>query len=320
MNVSRVLRLIGYAWAVALLAACNGGPPAPNDNAAPFNPSTGARAATPFSTAFSGRAGIVRPDRRSSWISSEVSSDKKRKHAFLFVTDSTTDDVYIFRFPRLKLVGTLTGFDNPQGECTDTGGDVWITNGDTAQIFEYSHTGALKATLSDPVIDPDGCAWDPTTGNLAVMNLEGPSSAPGSVEIYTHASGMPTQYTNPSQAYYYFGSYDPTGNLYFDGRLPSGGFVLSELPRGGSSAHTFKITGGAIYFPGMVQSFSGNFLVIGDQHCNNTYSACIYTVSLSSGPPVGAITGRVNLYNYLGHNNLRHDRWLVLRQLHRRRR
>jgi hypothetical protein len=48
--------------------------------------------------------------------------------ALLYVTDARTHGVVIFTDPGGKLVGTLTGFTNPQGECVDAAGDVWIVD------------------------------------------------------------------------------------------------------------------------------------------------------------------------------------------------
>src|SRR5581483_3382361 len=62
--------------------------------------------------------GVVpfRPDRRKSWFSPDI---KAAKPPLLFVSDSGTGDVYIYKVPSLKVVGTVTGFFQPQGECSD---------------------------------------------------------------------------------------------------------------------------------------------------------------------------------------------------------
>lgn len=234
---------------------------------------------------------IVRPDRRHSWISPMW---KNRKTRLLFVSDYGSNDVYIFKLPQLVLLGTLTGFNGPQGECSDNAGHVWVTNTNSSQIFEYSHFGKLINTLTDPAGYPASCAWDQTTGNLAVTNFTGLGSTPGNVLVYTKASGTPAAYINPSQFYYYLAGYDPRGNLFFDGQDVSESFMLSELPKGSASAVTVTLSGGTIYWPGSVQwSSTSHYLSVGDQVCDNSETTCIYHVSVSGS--AGTITGKTTL-------------------------
>ena len=229
------------------------------------------------------------PDRGKSWISPELANTAS---PVLFVSDTGTADVYIYSLPALKLVGTVTGFSQPQGECSNNKGDVWVTDASGQTIYELSHSGALVNEWVDSSGYPVGCAWDSTTGNLAVMNIFGTGSASGAVLIFAHASGPPTSHANPSQFYYNFGGYDSNGNLFFDGRTPGGGFMLSELPKGANSAHTIKLTGGTIYFPGMVQwNATKKDLIVGDQSCDDQYASCLYAVTISgSVAKIGAKT------------------------------
>ncbi len=243
------------------------------------------------------KAGPSNPDHRKSW----VSPDLNRAGNLLFISDYSTDDVYIYKMPVLSLKGVLTDFDGPQGECSDNSGNVWITNTGSSQILKYSHAGTLLKTLNDPGEDPVGCAVDPKTGNLAVTNIGTPSEGPGEVLIFPNGSGNATAYTNPSQYYYLFAGYDTRGNLFEDGRsLSSGAFMLSELrQRRGSrrgSLETISLSGGTIYFPGMVQWYpAGGYLAVGDQQCGDQYTSCVYWVSISG--TAGTITGTTNLVN-----------------------
>jgi hypothetical protein len=41
----------------------------------------------------------------------------------------------------LRLVGTLTGFTNPQGDCVDKSNNVWIVDTEASQLIEYAHGG-----------------------------------------------------------------------------------------------------------------------------------------------------------------------------------
>lgn len=234
-------------------------------------------------------------DLRKSWISPSLASVKS---AVLFVSDSGSADVYIYDLQTLKKLAAITGFSQPQGECSDNKGNVWVTDTNVKTVYEISHHGKLENKLIISQGYPDGCAWDSTTGNLAVMLLFGESGASGAVLVYRKGSGSPTQYTNSKQYYYNFGSYHH-GDLFFDGRDASGNFVLSELAKTAKTAKTIPISGGTIYFPGMVEwDSSANDLIVGDQACGNTYSTCLYAVDIAA--KAGTITGTTSLQNYSG--------------------
>src|SRR5262249_32390826 len=139
----------------------------------------------------------VHADHHKSW----VSPDAARAPRLLFASDSGTNDVYIFTMPGLQLKGTLTGWNEPQGECADKSGNVWVTNTGSTQIVKLSRTGSVLSTLSDPSGYPVGCAINPTNGDLAVTDIFGFSGA-GGIELYTNASGSPTRISNPAQYEY----------------------------------------------------------------------------------------------------------------------
>lgn len=220
--------------------------------------------------------------------------DFKASKDWVFVSDPGTSEVYIYTLPELKLIEIVTGFTQPQGECADEKGDVWVTDGSGQTIYEVQHSGKIERHLSDTYGYPDGCAWNPKTGNLAVMNLLGVGSAPGAVLIYHHAAGTPNVYSNPNQFYYNFGSYDSAGNLFFDGRNANGKFVLSELSVNAGKAKSLFISGGKIYYPGLVQ-WSSNDLNVGDQNCGNQTVSCVYRLTVSKAG--GAIVGQIKLQN-----------------------
>ena len=91
-----------------------------------------------------------------------IAPDAKKKD-LLYISDRGTNDVYVYSYPRGKLNGTLTGFNDPDGECVDKTGDVFITNFLSSNIIEYAHGGTSPiATLSDPGYYPADCSVDPT--------------------------------------------------------------------------------------------------------------------------------------------------------------
>jgi len=140
----------------------------------------------------------------------------------LLYVSSSDGSVYVYRYLNRQLVGALSGFIKPLGECVDRSGNVFITayssvTETSSSIYEYAHGGSSPiATLSDPG-HAFGCSIDPSTGNLAVANPYDPANpynvAYGSVAIYQGASGSPAMYY-PSDFGIAMCGYDTKGNLY----------------------------------------------------------------------------------------------------------
>jgi hypothetical protein len=227
---------------------------------------------------------------RAMWLSREIQRTKK----LLFVSDTSTDNVYIYQLPKLALEGTLTGFKRPEGMCTDKDGNVWITDTSASTITEFSHTGDKLATVSDPYGQPYSCAFDPTTGNMAVPNWNGPSSL-GNLAIFPAGSSQPSVITVPNQQTYLYAGYDPKGNLYFDGESEYFDYTLFECPKGSSSC--FQLTlNASMSFPGLVQWYKrGNYLAVGNDGCSPT-GACIYHVNVAGSS--GTVVGTTDLETY----------------------
>src|SRR5579863_882459 len=123
-----------------------------------------------------------------SWMLPEAKSED-----LLYASDNTGSKVWVFSYPKGKLVGTLTGFYAPMGACVDTAGNVWIVNWKPAEVIEYAHGGTTRRATLPAGGSPFGCAIDPRTGNLAVVNyLYG-----GNVKILVFPSAQypPTSYS-----------------------------------------------------------------------------------------------------------------------------
>jgi hypothetical protein len=245
--------------------------------------------ATPFGTP-TAHAAVHRPS---------TGPQTKVKGPLLFVSDVAAAEVYIYQLSTLKVVGTVTGLTQPQGECSDEKGNVWVTDAGAGAVYELSHIGRLENTLTAPDY-PVSCAWDAKTGNLAVMHLFGISGSQGVVTIYHKGSGTARSFQNPNQYYYNFGGYDTNGNLFFDGRAENGTFVLSELSKGAKKAFSIDLSGGTIYYPGMVQwDPTKNEVVVGDQSCAGSYTAsCLYAIKVSGR--TGTIETTIDLQNSSG--------------------
>jgi hypothetical protein len=214
-----------------------------------------------------------------SWIAPDA-----KNQDLLYLSDYGDGTVRVYTWPKAKSVGTLSGFRRATGECVDPAGDVWITSYVSAEIVEYAHGGTTPiATLSDPGEYPISCSVDPTTGNLAVGNIETTGNGQGSVAIYPGAQGTPTLYADPSIDRVFFIDYDGKGNLYVDGRPnSSGGFVFAELPKGGGSFTDITLDQ-SIGMPGGVQ-WNRNEVVVGDQQAPYIYR---FRITGSSGTETG---------------------------------
>ena len=204
------------SMSVAMLAGCGGS-----------QPPIGAPGAMTQSSAIATRAAHAK-----SWMLPEAKGED-----LLYIAGTPifpNGVVYVYTYPQGKLVGTLTGFVEPFGECTDSAGDVFIvaySNGSmtSSTIYEYAHGGTNPiATLSDPNVG-FGCAVDPTTGNLAVSG--------GGVAIYQDATGDPTIYSSDF-AFHYCG-YDNKGNLYLSAASDRYG-NQAQLIRLGSGSSEFE--------------------------------------------------------------------------------
>ncbi|HEY3674376.1 MAG TPA: hypothetical protein VGK84_00130, partial [Candidatus Tumulicola sp.] len=78
--------------------------------------------------------------------------------ATLYVSDSGTNEVTTFAWPKPKTGSALRGsFSEPQGECADASGNVFITNTGGSNVLEYSGS-KLVNTLLDAGEYPVGCS------------------------------------------------------------------------------------------------------------------------------------------------------------------
>ncbi|MGC1379940.1 MAG: hypothetical protein WA814_02810 [Candidatus Baltobacteraceae bacterium] len=267
------IRVFGIAATVAMLGGCGGGNQSQLTPSGAFQQS-GAQSRLPeglVDTRMSDAvpAGLVgvRPDQGRSWMRPGAAS-----RDLLYVSNYITSDVFVFSYPDDKLVGTLTGFDQPDGICTDKKGDVFIVSNQNDTIIEYKHGGTSPiATLTDPAGYPVNCSIDPTTGNLAVATIRTYGSGPGSVEVYAHAKGTPKIYYDKKITTVYFVGYDNKGNIFMDGLETGVGFAFAELPKGGKTFTNITLKGGTIYFPGKV-FWDGKYVSVADQEYGARYS------------------------------------------------
>jgi hypothetical protein len=201
------------------------------------------------------RAIVTRATHGGSWMAPHAD-----QHTLVYISDGDKNTVNVYTWGYTNQVGTLTGFDEPRGLCSDKKGDVFVTNIGTSQIFEYQHGGTTPIrALRDPYGSPMACAIDPTTGDLAASNTS-PGSASSSVLLYRHASGSPTQYADAGVPLFYFPAYDNQGDLYVDGVGSSSPFELVELPKGGNTLTSVALDGPPPYAGGL--AWDGEYLAL----------------------------------------------------------
>jgi hypothetical protein len=230
--------LVIAAASLFLLAACSAGPG--GNGVTPFVQQASSMASLPFG---------------------------KSSKDLLYVSDSGTNEVLSYAWPNPKTGGVLNGsFSEPQGECADTKGNVYITNTGDSNILEYTGT-KLTNTLTDPRQYPVDCSYDTLNGNLAVSDIVSTGDGGGSVAIYKGAKGTPKIIGGGILQRVYFIAYDGSGNLFAAGETSNYGVALAELPAGSKK---FKricpngVGGGALEFPGGL-AWDGKYIVISNQ-------------------------------------------------------
>jgi hypothetical protein len=273
--------------AAAILAGCNGA-------ASQLSPSETLLQSGPPLVSPHGVAPARRHDDRRSWM---VAGAKRT--SLLYVTDANNGTVSVFSYPQGDLTGTLTGFEEPYGDCTNKAGDVWIVDDETATITEYAHGGTSPiATLSDSGEYPAGCSVDPSTGNLAVTNYEGPGGSQGSLSIFKKAKGKPVDYTDSAISRAWFCSYDDSGNLFVDGdKDGTSGFQLAELPAGSGTFTNISIDQ-SITVAGGVQ-WDGKYVAVAEEN-EGPDSVYQFSISGSTGTEVTSslLVGSKNVHQF----------------------
>ena len=149
----------------------------------------------------------------------------------MIYVSSYGSDVYVFTTDG-QLVQTLSGFYGIGDICSDSKGDVWVTDqvGATGTLYEYAHGGTSPiATLYDEYSSPQACAVDPVSGDLAVAHFS------NSVAIFKNAQGSAKNYSTGNNSDFNSISYDSRGNLYVAGYIGGYKLAVSWMPRRSSS-------------------------------------------------------------------------------------
>jgi NHL repeat len=222
-----------------------------------------------------------------SWMSPEAKNQR-----LLYVSDSQANDVYVYTYPKGALVGTLTGFNEPWGLCSDRAGDVFIADVWNYRLVEYAHGGTSPiATFSDNDGHPTNCAIDPSTGNLAVtfyfLNRPGRKSE---IAVYVGAKGTPRHYKGSKIGQGLWAcTYDEHGNLFVDGTYGRTSVIvgIAELRKGHRKLIDISLGTWVQYLSGI--QWADGYLAIADQS-QGSHEATIYRLSLQGRKTVLAGT------------------------------
>lgn len=176
-------------------------------------------------------------------------------------SDESGESVDILTYPQGKLVKGISGIGAVWGMCADTKGNVWVVVLDDT-VYEFSHGGTspiAQVTVPNTWL-ATGCAVDPKTGDLAVINSGGPYGA--SVDVWSSNQGSPT--INPTPFSPWAVTYDGSGDLFADGSTTISSddvFRLGELAGGQSAFQALQLDKAADW-PGGLQ-WDGKHLVLG---------------------------------------------------------
>lgn len=191
-----------------------------------------------------------------------------------YITDIKTNTVSVYTFPHGKRVGKLKGFHTPEGACSDVKtGHVYIVDQEKSQVQEFSHGGTAPImTFADKDEFPVGCSIDPTTGSLAVTNINSTKGGAGSVVVYSaNENGKGTKINDSAIKAVYFCGYDKAGDLFIDGTsgVAGGDFEFAELASGAKKFTPITLTQ-SIGGPGEVQ-WDGKHIAIMDTSSSTIY-------------------------------------------------
>ena len=204
---------LSIGGALALLVGCGGS-----------QPPIGTPGAMLQTSAIATHAGRGR-----SWMLPEA----KNSDLLYISTSAGTVDVYDYN-SRIQ-VGSLTGFENPGGECVDKTGDIWITNSDASNVLEYAHGGTTPMQTINTNGHPFGCSVD-ANGDLALAVT--PNGNVSKIQIFKVGSLNGAIYHDTHCDPLWTPGYDINGNLSFEGeQLSQYSYKINvcELPAGSTS-------------------------------------------------------------------------------------
>jgi hypothetical protein len=199
-------------------------------------------------------ARVVHADRGTSWMKASTSK------ALLYYDDDTTNDTYVYEYPNGKLVGTLTGFDDPQGMCVDKKGDVYITNPRYGLLLEYAHGG----TKTIGAYERSGSGL-----NGCSVSATGDVAATGGDEVCIWKGGVAQDTPTCVEGNKSIGcdglspfGYDHDGNLIGMGTQSTGGVAACMIPAGKNTMEKLSTSGVTFDFSPRGTAWDGKYITL----------------------------------------------------------
>lgn len=235
------------------------------------------------------------PGTQTDLLKTAMPSSHGGRGALLYLqTGEEGNYITMLTYPQGKPFGTITMKGTIWGVCADSKGDVWVDIG--SKLFKFAHGGTKAiARLRFPYSGfATSCAVDPSSGDLAVVQL---GSTAGStletvINVWANAQGEPTVYPVPFEPVAC--AYDNNGNLFIDGlNTTTGDLALAELPKGGSQFNNITLNSTAQYAGGML--WDGQYLAVNTILPANPKSQRHSILRISVSGSEGQIVGQVPL-------------------------
>jgi len=168
--------------------------------------------------------------------------------SYLYVWEVNSTDVAVVAYPAFKIVRRLKATGSL---CTDPRtGNLYVNNGN--YIAEYAPGGSsqIGSTGLPYGYSGQGCAVDPTTGDVAIVGLKWQTSPKvAAVLVYSSLNEGPVSYADSNVASFEFAGFDDKGDLFIDDATS-----LTELPNGSSTFVPIQLSqhhlGGTVQWDG----------------------------------------------------------------------
>jgi hypothetical protein len=248
-----------------------------------------------------GNSGIAQLD-GGTWVAAGLG-----KQTVLYVSNGN-GVVNVYEYWTHKLVGVLTKFTQPAGECVDKSGDVYIVDYQAKTISEYVHGGKKPIEVIQDSYQPLACSVDRTTGNLAVANYgetyadgEPAYEGDGNLAIYLHGKGKPTFY-GARDDHFSACAYDDRGDLLASSSNGYSGYYYGEfdyLPKKSKNILSMNLPGptssSSSWQWGFIDgiAYDGKYWVVDDydlyRYKINIKAEYVDKITLSGGSGAGGI-------------------------------
>jgi len=184
------------------------------------------------------------------------------RQALLYTSSIVTNLVSIFAYPKGTPVGSLSGFEEPLGLCTNAAGDVFVVDGKAQNIVKFEHgANSPIERLDDSGNEPYGCAVNAKNGDLAVAGGFPDHGVVANVALYHKGTGSPTILTDSQFALFYWCTYDDGGDIFLEGSYGGTG-AIAELRYG--SSQFVRLSVDTSFGPGGAIQWDGRYLVVAD--------------------------------------------------------